>query len=323
LEGPDGPMSRRNRSFRIVLPLLLCPLSVEAADSDGQRALAVQLFEAGVRKMEEGRCSNENGLIAQCLEAREAFLKSLQLYPEGLGALRNVAQVEKSLGLWASAASHYRELAHRAVNDSRPERRLWAKWARQESERLEPLIPRLTLRVDRPPAAGSWDVSLDGKPIPEAAWNTPLEVDPGEHEVRTSQVDHAPFIHRFSLQTGQQLRVPLFEPVASTPPAPSSRVLPWTTTVVGAVTLAAGLGFGTAAVVKKAESCGESRFCDAQGLRSLRSLAQTSTVLSAGGGAVLLAGILWHVFLPKAVAPRTSFLMRGSEGLTATWELRF
>src|SRR5687768_95008 len=112
---------RRSRAVRawLLVPAVLLAAGVALADeADANRGVATDLFDAGVRKMAEGKC-DENPIAdrAACNEARDAFKRAYALYPAGLGALRNLAYVEQNLGLIASAARDFRELIRRAPLD--------------------------------------------------------------------------------------------------------------------------------------------------------------------------------------------------------------
>ena len=59
--------------------------------------------------------------------------------------------------------------------------------ARARAAALEPRIPRLTVTVPSPLfAIAEIAITLDGKPLPQATWNKPLPVDPGDHIITAS-----------------------------------------------------------------------------------------------------------------------------------------
>src|SRR2546421_644382 len=101
----------------VVASLLGAPALAEGQENQS-RKVATDLFDAGVARMGAGRCDETPVAdIAACREARDAFRRAYALYPGGLGALRNAAYVEKNLGLVASAAHDFRELARKAPLD--------------------------------------------------------------------------------------------------------------------------------------------------------------------------------------------------------------
>ena len=184
----------------ILLPLAAASLAARArADDDAgaNKALATDLFDRGVRKMRAGSCERSPvGDRAACEEARDAFRRSFELYPAGLGALRNLANVEANLGLVASAARAFRELARRAPHDPDPARKMWAEFARQSAEQLAARVPHLQIDIiaDHPAS-----LTLDDAELPAAAWATPIELDPGPHMVRAEAPDRTPFEASFCL----------------------------------------------------------------------------------------------------------------------------
>src|SRR5688572_69128 len=172
-------------------------------EDDPNKAVATDLFDSGVRLMEEGACDRAPvGDRAVCERARDSFQRAYALYPAGLGALRNLAFVEENLGLIASAARNFRELTRRAPHDPNPARRLWADFARKEAEALAPRIPHLTIDTPNPPPG--MKILLDGKALPDAGWGTPLEVDPGPHTVRAEAPGREAFEESFDLAERDQ-----------------------------------------------------------------------------------------------------------------------
>jgi hypothetical protein len=306
------------------LSVFLAALSVAPAaradDDDRNKAVATDLFDAGVRKMKDGQCDQPPIKDrAVCEEARDAFKRAYALYPGGLGALRNLAYVEQHLGLVASAARNFRELTRKAPLDPNPARRLWAEFAQKEFESLAPRIPRLTIEVpaERPP---EMKLLLDGNALPDAAWQTALEIDPGKHTVRAEAPGYVAFEQSFDLVEKQEKRLivellpapeeerkepsapaPTLAPVAETP-KPKSRVLPLVVSGVGVVTVGVGLGLGYVAIQKKKDACGDEHFCEPDTLESGRSTARASTIVTSIGAATLAGGLVWY-FLS---APRKS-----------------
>ena len=282
--------------------------------------MATDLFDRGVRKMAEGKCDQTP--IADevaCEDARDALARAFALYPEGLGALRNLANVERGLGKVASAARHFRELARRAPLDPNPARQLWAKFARKEAEALRSRVPHLELKFSgRVPSDLS--VVLDGQPLPSAAWNTRIDLDPGAHEVRAEATGHAPSEVDFTLREGEDKTVAIeLRPTGVANAAPTrtdssaevpSRagvgVGPYLTISAGAAVTASGLGVGYGALRKKKAACGDSKLCEPDGLAAGRRLAHTSTLLTAVGAAALTTGLIWYLVAKRRVRETTT-----------------
>lgn len=294
--------------------LLSSSRPASAEDPAHDKQLAIDLFDQGVQKMQEGQC-DQTTLRSRpaCEQARDAFARAYSLYPAGLGALKNLAYVEQNLGLLASAARHFRELARRAPLDPNPARKLWAQFARKEADGLMDRIPRLTLKVPVTPPETT--VELDEHVIPRAAWDTAIEVDPGEHTLRARAPGHATFSETLKLREGERKDVearlePLPVPRASTlalaPPdtdaPPRPRVLPIVVAGVGLATLTAGLGLGYVAITKRKDACGDSRYCDPDALDSGRNVARASTIVTVAGGALTAGGVVWY-FLAADASP--------------------
>jgi hypothetical protein len=282
---------------------------------DRARTLATDLFDRGNALMERGRCeASPVGDADACAQAADAFQRAWDLYPEGLGALRNLAYVEKSLRRVASAARHFRELARRAPLDARPARQLWADFARKELEELEPRVPHLLLRIALAPPRAT--ATLDGTELPRGSWGAPLDLDPGTHAVRFEGPELVPFEQIVPLAEGESrtLDVTLVPRADTTRSLPSQRTLSLVTTGIGAGLVVVGLGFGTAAILERHDACG-ARGCDPVAYENGRSHARTSTIVTGLGAAVAVGGLTWFLLLPKeaptaratVVAPWASF----------------
>jgi hypothetical protein len=318
--------ARRLEPLLIVLATLLLAPPAWSDDDAQSKSVAKDLFDTGVRKMEEGKCDRSPiANRAACEAARDAFKRAYALYPAGLGALRNLAYVEQNLGLVASAARNFRELTRRAPLDPDPARRLWADFAKKESESLAPRIPHLTIDVpaERPPGM---KLTLDGSPLQEAAWGTALEVDPGRHTVRAEAPDHAAFEQSFDLAEREEKRVSVAlekrpgAPAAADEPAPppstpsspreapprKSRILPLVVAGAGAVTVVVGLGLGYLAIQDRKEACGDGHFCEPEQLETGRSRARASTIVTGVGGAVLAGGLVWYFLSGSSKAESTA-----------------
>jgi hypothetical protein len=291
--------------------LLFVAPDVGAGGTEQDKQIATDLFDRGVKRMNEGRCDDARPTdAAACKEAIDDFRRAYALYPAALGALRNLAYCEKGAGMIASASRDFRDLARKAPLDPKPERRLWADFARKEVEALEPRIPHVVVKVplDRPKGT---KVMLDGAPLAEAGWGTRIDVDPGPHLVEASAPRKQPFKGEVSVGEREDKTVAVaFEdavevPVETKPTAPVAstkhdRTLPWLVTAVGVVGVGAGLGLGVAARSKRDDACGDSNVCDGAKLDDARSLASTSTLVTAVGGVVLATGVVWLLLTPSS-----------------------
>jgi hypothetical protein len=278
--------------------------SLHAAPTEQEQAIAKDLFDKGVKLVDEFKCDESPIDLRRCREARDAFKRAHGL-TGALGALRNLAYVEKGLGMVASASRSFRDLARQAPNDPKPERRAWAAFARAEAEQLEPRIPHLVVKVVDKVAGAK--LTLDGVDLPEAAWNTPMPVDPGKHAVHAEAPGRLSFEGSATLDEKQEKTIAVvLDPIASAGDAASkggSRVAPVVLTTLGVLGVGAGLGVGYLSLKKRDDACDASKLCDPQGLDDGKRLADLSTVVTGAGAAVLVTGVVWWLLTP---APQTS-----------------
>ncbi|MBI2393066.1 MAG: hypothetical protein HYV09_26010 [Deltaproteobacteria bacterium] len=295
------PPRRRVVSSVLAVVVGATSLPLAAAPTEQEQAIAKDLFDKGVKLNEEHKCDEKPLDEARCREARDAFKRAYEL-TGALGALRNLAYVEKGLGMIASAARSFRDLARKAPLDPKPERRAWADYARKEADELEPRVPRLTVKVvDDVPGL---KITLDGTDLPRAAWNTSIDIDPGKHSVHAEAPGRLPFEGSATLAEKQNkaISVVLFadsKHPSDTQAAPS-KTLPIVVTAVGAAAVGVGLGLGYASMKKRDDSCDANKLCDPQGLDDGRALATGSTIVTAVGAAALTVGIVWWALTPSA-----------------------
>jgi len=282
----------------LTVTMLATSLPALAEPTEKEQAIAKDLFDKGVKLMEEGKCDEKPTDVAKCKQARDSFKRAYDI-TGALGALRNLAYVEKGLGMTASAARDFRELARRAPLDPKPERRKWAEFAKEEADALEPRVPHLTVKfVDKVPDA---KVTLDGEALPEAAWNTAVPVDPGPHSVRAEAPGRLPFEGTATLADKQEKTIAVTLDVDSKPTVTKgpSIVPPLVVAGIGVVGVGVGLGLGYASMKKRDDSCDANKTCDPQGLEDGRSLANTSTIVTGIGAGVLAIGVIWWALTPS------------------------
>lgn len=289
----------------LVASVTATSLPTFAAPTEQEQAIAKDLFDKGVKLMDEWKCDESPIDRKKCREARDAFKRAYEL-TGALGALRNLAYVEKGLGMVASAARSFRDLARQAPLDPKPERRKWADFARAEAEQLAPRVPHLVVKVvDKAP---NTKITLDGVDLPEAAWNTSIDVDPGKHAVHAEAPGRLSFEGSATLDEKQDktIAVVLDPDVKTTADTGggSSKVGPIVVTAVGVVGVGVGLGLGYASMKKRDDACDANKLCDPQGLDDGRSLANTSTIVTGVGAALVVGGIVWWVLTPSQSAPK-------------------
>lgn len=289
------------RTLPLGLALIITASSLPAIaePTEQDQAIAKDLFDKGVKLMDEGKCDEKPVSLAKCKEARDAFKRAYDL-TGALGALRNLAYVEKGLGMTASAARDFREVARRAPLDPKPERRKWADFAKAEADQLEPRVPHLIVKlVDKVPGV---KVTLDGNALPEAAWNTPVPVDPGPHSVHAEAPGRLPFDASATLAENQDKAISVVLDVDTKPTeatAGPSKVPPLLVAGVGVIGVGVGLGLGYASMKKRDDSCDAQKLCDPKGLEDGKSLANVSTIVTGAGVGLLVIGVVWYALTPS------------------------
>ncbi len=283
---------------------------LRAQGTEADKEAATKLFEDGVKKMQEGKC-NELPIASEpaCREALDLFRKAYGLYP-ALGALRNLAFVERGLGMLASASRDFRELARLAVTDPRPDRQEWAARAREEVEKLAPRVPKLLVVVP-PGHPQATLVRVDGQLLDAARWGQPIEVDPGDHVVECDASERKHFRAQIKANEGSTVRVDIVLDPTAGPGVPArsapraadagpSRAPPLILTGLGAAGVVVGLGFGWASWDKKKEACsGSDGLCDPATIDRGRRLGNLSTIITATGAIVTATGITWWLLSPS------------------------
>jgi hypothetical protein len=257
-----------------------------------------------------------DALFAEGVKLRESapevactkFRESLQLNPQAIGVLLNVAMCDERQGRIASAVQRYRETRQRAVEQRFPE---YQKASEDKIDKLGPLVPHLTIRFDKAPPPET-KIVIDDRVIPLSALDR-VPLDPGERLVVISSPGRIAFERRVSiaLREHRELTVPALQ-------RPSSR------RTIGKITLASGGAAVVTGIVLGyiAQSRYDRYRYDDDGmdlcpnndvsggllctdatvyerLRSARQLGNVGTIVGGLGVAAMLAGgYLWY-FAPK------------------------
>lgn len=269
----------------------------EASAAPTRNAAAAEaLFEAG-------RAAANSGDHAA---ARAKFAESYRMDPAA-GTLLNWATSEERLGLIASAWQHFREaLRLLPPGDDR------VAFAEERVRALEPLLPRLTLRVRSDDPQGTV-VRVNGDPWQAASWDTALPVDPGEVLVIVERADHYDQQFRTRIAAGQSLTLDVYPgpalPESSTSrdsSAPAAqRTVGFVLAGVGAIGFGMGIASGIMVDLRKRtvdQHCADSR-CDDAGLRAARSgdtWLTVNTVSWSVGTVALLTGAALVFTSPRA-----------------------
>ncbi|AUX19595.1 hypothetical protein SOCEGT47_000470 [Sorangium cellulosum] len=174
----------------------------------------------------------------QCEQAVIAFRRALEIYPEGLGALRNIAECEEELGLYASARRDWWDLRRAALQSNEAKYAGWSEDAEGRYRALNEKVGTLTVHVRGGDGRAEVRVALDGKPMDPRLLGVELERDLGQHTIELFYGGAAPITERVDLQAGMRRVVTLAvpapppsrdalgarDPLAAAPPDASSGV---------------------------------------------------------------------------------------------------
>lgn len=273
----------------------LAPLFVVAmwsfpAAAQQDAATAQALFEEGRSLMQQ----------QQYEKACPKFAESQRLGPAS-GTLLNLGECYAKLGKSASAWAAFKEAIPAAHSAGQADRE---QFAHDRVTEIEGKLVRLAIKVTAPPAA-KLVVKRDGVSLGEAAWGTPVPVDPGPHVIEATAPGKLPWKTTVEVNSdpSTEVVVPLLE--AAPPPPESSKNLLTQRTIgigvagLGVVAATVGAIFGLNAISTNDSAkahCRDGNLCDPtglQGLDSARSQATASTIFfvlgaaAIGGGAIL------------------------------------
>jgi hypothetical protein len=192
--------------------LAVAPRVAQAAPADDARDLFARARELRAHR--------------DCADAIPLFQKAHDVYPQGLGSLRNLAECQESVGWLASARRTWLELRRSLDRNVDPKYDGWADDANQATARLAPMVPTLAIDVvlttaqgqpvsSSRPRSGGVDgtfakggvvnsgeggvvnhadvaVSANGQPVPAELFGTPIELDPGKYTIHVAGVGIRP-----------------------------------------------------------------------------------------------------------------------------------
>jgi hypothetical protein len=127
-----------------------------------------------------------------CASAVPLFRKAYELYPAGLGSLRNIAECAESMGRFASARRAWLDLKRALLTQTDSKYEGWAQDAGQAAARLAPKLATVTIDVNAVAPTGATapvdqvEVIVNGERLPPSLVGTPLERDPGRYIVRVA-----------------------------------------------------------------------------------------------------------------------------------------
>jgi hypothetical protein len=172
----------------------------------------------------QGRQLRQSG---DCAGAVVAFRRALDIKPEGLGALRNVAECEEKLGQFASARNDWWSLRRAVLQSNDPNYEGWEKDAEAAYAKLASKVARLTVRV----TGDSLDrvrVTIDGKPLDPRLLGVELERDLGLHTIEAAYGGATTLIEKRALPAGSNETVTLAIPAPKSTDKSQAAVTPGT-----------------------------------------------------------------------------------------------
>ena len=193
------------------LMVLVAGSSPVHAQSIQNAAIAEALFREGQELMTAGKVA----------DACAKFSASLQLDP-ALGTLLNLAACHEKQGRFASAWAEFSDVAARAAQQGQKDRE---SYARGRVKALEPKLVRGSIVVPQP--VDGIVVTVDGNPVPAAAWGIPLPFDAGAHLVEATASGFETWRAEVTIPArgkGPKIEVPKLLPSAKAPAAPGATV---------------------------------------------------------------------------------------------------
>lgn len=172
----------------------------------------------------DAQSSFEHGRVLRlrgdCAAAMPYFRRAYQIYPNGLGSLRNIAECEETNGHFAAARSAWIELGRSLASHTEPRYAGWTDDASQATARLTPKLGTLTVDVHAVsatdvPGAGRGpspdiEVSINGERLSSSLLGSPVLRDPGRYVVRAvSRMGEAMQEETLDLAPGQTRNVDL------------------------------------------------------------------------------------------------------------------
>jgi hypothetical protein len=177
--------------------------------------LALSLYVASPARADDSETFFAQGrtlrAAGKCAEAIVAFRRALEVKPQGLGSLRNVAECEEELGEFASSRGDWWSLRRAVLQSNEPKYDGWDKDAEKAYHRLEPKVAHITVKVVGY-APDRARVSIDGKPLDPRLVGVELERDLGPHNVEALYGGAAPVSEKRTLGVGSHEVVTLTIP---------------------------------------------------------------------------------------------------------------
>jgi hypothetical protein len=121
------------------------------------------------------------------------FQSAHDVYPDGLGSLRNLAECQEAVGQFASARRTWLDLKRALLTHESQKYDGWIEDADQASTRLAPKVAKLTVDLTVVGAEGQAtssdgvEVTVNGERLKPSLVGIPLDRDPGRYIVRAGE----------------------------------------------------------------------------------------------------------------------------------------
>ena len=205
---------------------------IDVAHADVDVPRADKLFE-------EGRALMGTDLHAACAK----FAESLQLNPQAIGTLLNVALCDEKLGRVASAVAKFTEARDRAREQGlEPQQQA----AEERLAELVPKVPHVTLKLAAALPPGT-RILLDDNRVISPSTLTDLPIDPGEHPLTVSAPEHLAFQTTIRIAIGEHRDVEIPALARAVDVRSKWRTIGKITAASGAGALGAGIVLGLVA----------------------------------------------------------------------------
>jgi hypothetical protein len=99
-----------------------------------------------------------------CTDAIVAFRRAFEMFPQGLGSLRNIAECEEQLGQFASARNDWWSLRRAVLQSNEPKYIGWDKDAEQGYQRLTNKVAKITIVIHGADPT-QLRITIDGRPL--------------------------------------------------------------------------------------------------------------------------------------------------------------
>ncbi len=150
------------------------------------------------------------------------LVESNRLDP-GIGTQFHLADCYEQSGRIASAWAAFLDVVSVARSSRQTDRE---QAAQSRASRLEARLPRLLVTVPRASQVPGLELRRDGVLVGPAQWDTPVPLDPGEHQLVASAPNRRPLTRTLRIEEGKTalFELPVLEPetsAAAAGPAPS------------------------------------------------------------------------------------------------------